>query len=68
MNTEDGRTLHKIAQIQNNDATLIPFKLEIEEITTQHLEIHIKNYGIIPDGFQGAGNKAWTFLDEIIVK
>ncbi|WP_298425560.1 family 20 glycosylhydrolase [uncultured Kordia sp.] len=68
VNTEDGRTLHKIAQIQNNDATLIPFKLEIEEITTQHLEIHIKNYGIIPDGFQGAGNKAWTFLDEIIVK
>jgi hexosaminidase len=28
----------------------------------------IPNYGIIPEGQQGAGNKAWTFIDEIIIE
>ena len=25
------------------------------------------NYGVIPDGRQGAGHKPWLFIDEIIV-
>ena len=40
----------------------------------KHLDIKVKtiilkipNYGIIPEGKQGAGNKAWTFIDEIII-
>ena len=28
---------------------------------------NIPNYGTIPEGKQGAGNKAWTFIDEIII-
>ncbi|WP_439128890.1 beta-N-acetylhexosaminidase [Polaribacter sp.] len=32
------------------------------------LKITIPNYGMIPEGKQGAGNKAWTFIDEIIVE
>jgi len=32
------------------------------------INIKIKNYGIIPEGKQGAGHKAWTFIDEIIVE
>ena len=31
------------------------------------INIKIPNYGIIPEGKQGSGNKAWTFIDEIIV-
>ncbi len=31
------------------------------------LKLKIPNYGTIPDGQQGAGNKAWTFIDEIII-
>jgi hexosaminidase len=27
----------------------------------------MKNYGIIPSGMDGAGNKAWMFVDEIIL-
>jgi hexosaminidase len=41
----------------------IPMKL-----TTRFIKISIYNYGIIPEGKQGAGNKAWTFIDEIIIK
>lgn len=33
----------------------------------RYIKMKIPNYGIIPDGKQGAGNKAWTFIDEIIV-
>ncbi len=31
------------------------------------ITLKIKNYGSIPDGKQGAGNKAWLFVDEIII-
>jgi hexosaminidase len=29
------------------------------------LTIAVVNYGIIPEGAQGAGQKSWTFIDEI---
>lgn len=31
------------------------------------LRVRIPNYGVIPDGQQGAGHKAWLFVDEIEV-
>ncbi|NNK87458.1 MAG: beta-N-acetylhexosaminidase, partial [Flavobacteriaceae bacterium] len=34
---------------------------------TRYIEIKIPSYGIIPQGRQGEGNPAWTFIDEIIV-
>ncbi|MCB0446636.1 MAG: family 20 glycosylhydrolase, partial [Gelidibacter sp.] len=39
-----------------------------DEITkTRYIIIKIPNYGTIPEGNQGAGHKAWTFIDEIII-
>tara|TARA_Y100000589_G_C27107419_1_gene610728 strand:+ start:1 stop:1137 length:1137 start_codon:yes stop_codon:yes gene_type:complete len=35
---------------------------------TTKIILRIPNYGTIPEGKQGAGNKAWTFIDEIIIK
>ena len=32
------------------------------------VQITIPNYGVIPEGKQGAGHKAWTFIDEVIVE
>lgn len=37
-------------------------------IKIKTIRLNITNYGTIPDGKQGAGQKAWTFIDEIIVK
>jgi len=34
---------------------------------TRYIKIKVQNYGTIPEGKQGAGNKAWTFIDEIII-
>ena len=32
---------------------------------TRFLKVFLKNFGTIPDGKPGAGNKAWLFVDEI---
>ncbi|MDC8005260.1 beta-N-acetylhexosaminidase [Aureisphaera galaxeae] len=37
-------------------------------IMADKIILMIPNYGIIPQGKQGEGNKAWTFIDEIIVE
>ena len=36
-------------------------------IVAKKITILIPNYGTIPEGMQGAGNKAWTFIDEIVI-
>ena len=38
------------------------------EILCRKISLKIPSYGKIPDGSQGAGNKAWTFIDEIIIE
>ena len=45
---------------------LVPVKFETEQ-RSRYIKLRVPNYGIIPDGSQGAGNKAWTFIDEIII-
>jgi hexosaminidase len=37
------------------------------DIKVNTIILKIPNYGIIPYGKQGAGQKAWTFIDEIII-
>ena len=38
------------------------------KVITQNIKLDIPNFGHIPQGQQGAGNKAWTFIDEIIIE
>lgn len=35
---------------------------------SRYLRVIAKNYGVIPSGMPGAGERAWLFVDEIIVK
>ena len=51
-----------------DDASRVQAILDIEGVKTKFLKLSIPNYGIIPEGKQGAGNKAWTFIDEIIIQ
>lgn len=37
-------------------------------LLAKRIVMEIPNYGMIPQGRQGAGNKAWTFIDEIILE
>ncbi len=45
-----------------------PIGIDFETVKARYIKLHIQNYGNIPQGKQGAGNKAWTFIDEIIIK
>jgi hexosaminidase len=59
--------------LPKNDNTLILSNYNLkrfkgfENKKINSLKFNIPNYGIIPEGKQGAGNKAWTFIDEIII-
>ena len=53
----------------NPTELLVPVKLNnFGEKTVQKIQLSIPNYGKIPEGKQGAGYRAWTFIDEIIIK
>jgi hexosaminidase len=41
---------------------------EFEDMKTRFLRIRVKNIGTCPKGHQGAGEKAWLFVDEIIIE
>lgn len=53
-----------IVKDENNDQTI---ELPAPK-TCRYIRVFAKNYGIIPDGKPGAGNKAWLFVDEIEVQ
>jgi len=57
-------------QLINSDEQLVSaeMKLDTKTYLTKRLILKIPSYGTIPDGLQGAGNKAWTFIDEIIIE
>lgn len=55
---EDIMTQSKVAEVQ----------LFFEDTVAKYLKFHIHNYGTIPTGSQGAGNGAWLFVDEVVVK
>jgi hexosaminidase len=72
LETKNGIISDLVELPKNDDALILSnynwkrFK-GFEDQKINALKINIPNYGIIPDGKQGAGNKAWTFIDEIII-
>ncbi len=54
--------------IKNSKNLLQNFTANFSEEDISSIKITIPSYGKIPEGKQGAGNKAWTFIDEIIIK
>jgi hexosaminidase len=75
MKLENGKSISSKNSIQNTDSLLVYFDVNIakfysknEKIKTTQLKITIPNYGIIEEGKQGAGHRAWTFIDEIIIE
>ena len=71
-------------ELPDSGTVIDEFDIELSEnlavITTKHefpkgmplnvrqLKLIIPNFGTIPDGNQGAGNPAWTFIDEVVVE
>ena len=69
----DGKYVSAKSKIKQSDSLLVKFNYNFkiynpDKIKVKSLKITVPNYGIIPEGEQGAGHKAWTFIDEIIVE
>ena len=63
----DGTDKPVIKQLTQSTDLLVNFNVDLNT-TTRFVTLKINNYGVIPDGKQGAGHKAWLFIDEIIVE
>ena len=75
LNLENGKTISSKNSVKNTGNLLVDFNLNIaqwypknEILKSTQLKITIPNYGIIEEGRQGSGHKAWTFIDEIIIE
>jgi hexosaminidase len=73
LNLENGKIAFSKNKLTKNDSILVNFSFIFSELNPNKEKINsikltIPNYGIIPDEKQGAGHKAWTFIDEIIVE
>ena len=68
--SEDGEQFFKIGESDsiNGDTKVVTVPIETEITKVRTLKIEVKRFGKIPDGAQGAGHEAWTFLDEIIIE
>ena len=69
---EDGRRLNTISNVEakiKSSVAAIEFDLtQYGSVKTRYILLTIPNFGTIPSGMQGAGNMAWTFIDEIVVE
>ncbi len=59
--------INLLVEISDTEATS-KSGLELEGLQATVITLYVENYGTIPDGKQGAGLKAWTFIDEIYIK
>lgn len=78
--SEDGKTFRKAGRLTEKDilktrtkedAAAGPARLlarEFKPVTTRFLKVRAKNVGYCPAGSPGEGEKAWLFVDEIIVE
>lgn len=68
----NGNNVSDRIEIKTDEGTkLVTAKFDLSlypNLISKNLILKIPNYGTIPTGHQGAGNKAWTFIDEIIIE
>jgi hexosaminidase len=57
----------KASEFRRDLLTMGWINVPLSKQTVRYIKVIAKNYGLIPDGKPGAGNKAWLFADEIQV-
>ncbi|MBW1297268.1 beta-N-acetylhexosaminidase [Aquimarina litoralis] len=60
--------ISKVPQDNLSNKSTVPISINLDTSECRFIKMVVKNYEVIPAGLQGAGNKAWTFIDEIIVE
>ena len=69
---DDGSIVYDEKSLNENNNKIVDLEYIFNypkglDIKVKSIHFKIPNYGTIPEGKQGAGNKAWTFIDEIII-
>ncbi len=67
----DGKTyksIGKTTEIISDSLSMGKLSLSFNPTTTRFVKVKVKNFGTIPDGMPGAGNKAWLYADEIQIE
>ncbi len=59
--------LVKTQQVKAGNGKIVSPKINLQGQNTRYLKIVVPNYGLIPEGLQGGGNRAWLFIDEIVL-
>ncbi len=68
---DDGIVANKFIVNDENTSTVISSEMTfntLSQMIAKKVVLIIPNYGVIPEGKQGAGNRAWTFIDEIVIE
>jgi len=68
MGSVDGKLYEKVGGVtkRKTGRVIVNFKIPIKK-EVRYLKLIAKNE-VIPEGFNGAGNKGWIFIDEFIVE
>lgn len=56
-----------VITIENREGSIVNARAAFEKLSAQKITLTVPNFGAIPEGNPGAGSKAWTFIDEIVV-
>lgn len=56
------------SEVEAPKGKIAALQLDFEKTSTSKIQVEIEHYGEIEAGKQGAGHKAWLFVDEIRVK
>lgn len=70
MSSTDGKTYTNVAETSKieGENKVIELTVPLNNVSAQFIKIKVENFGEIPDGKQGAGHRAWLFIDEIKVE
>lgn len=72
--SDDGTTFRDAVVVENDVSpqdtrTLIKqFRKKVSNIQARYVRVRAKNIGVCPDWHAGAGQKAWLFVDEIVIE
>jgi len=67
--SNDGQKFDRIGEVSDvsSDEDIVPVEVQFGSVHTKYVKVLVHNR-LIPEGFTGAGNPAWLFVDEIVVE
>lgn len=70
LSSDDGRVFERM-NVTNDittDTKVATINIPLQNKEIKYLKFVANNYGLIPEGSQGAGHKAWLFVDEVVIR